>query len=118
MKTKHSVSPEKIENVDRILDSELSKVLSEPIRLKIIRFLVLNGACDVGTISAEFPQDRSVISRHLKMMSQAGLLLVEKKSRFVVYSFDGETFLKMMENQVKMVRNLVRPCLLSCKKKK
>ncbi len=92
---------------DRIADDDLFKVLSEPVRIRIIRFLAVNGPCDVGTIAASFPQDRSVISRHLKMMLGNGLVCAEKKARNIVYSFDGFAFLDRLEQLTGMVRGFL-----------
>jgi DNA-binding transcriptional ArsR family regulator len=49
-----------------VLDSKFFKSLGEPVRVEIIRFLLLNGRADIATIAENMPQDRSVISRHLK----------------------------------------------------
>lgn len=89
---------------DRIAEDDLFKILSEPARIALIRFLAVNGPSDIGTVAAAFPQDRSVISRHLKMMCNYGLLSAEKKSRSTVYSFDGYAFLGRLEALSSMVR--------------
>ena len=86
------------DGLDRIIDNDLFKILSEPSRVKILRFLAITGPSDVGTVSRAFTQDRSVISRHLKIMADAGILSAEKKSRNTVYTFDGYAFLHRLED--------------------
>ncbi len=118
-----TIKPEGIKtyesDFDRIADDDLFKVLSEPVRIRIIRFLAVHGPSDVGTIAASFPQDRSVISRHLKMMLGNGLVCAEKKARNTVYSFDGFAFLDLLEALTGMVRGFLgQYCDLGEKKTK
>lgn len=102
------------QDFDRIADDDLFKILSEPARIALIRFLAVNGPSDIGTVAASFPQDRSVISRHLKMMCDNGLLFAEKKSRSTVYSFDGYAFLDRLEALASMVRGFLdQYCVIS-----
>ena len=57
-----------------------------------------------------FAQDRSVISRHLRQLSEAGVLVREKRSRSVIYSIDGSKFLSKLEDIVALTRTLVEVC--------
>jgi len=61
-------------DIEEIFKNDLFRILSEPTRIKIIRFLVTSGPSDVSTIAAAFPQDRSVISRHLKQIRDSGVV--------------------------------------------
>lgn len=97
--------PCKQTNIDKIVNSDLFKILCEPVRIGIMRFLAVNGPSDIGTIAENFPQDRSVISRHLKMMLQSNIVTVEKKSRYSIYSFNGFEFLQKMETTVELIRS-------------
>ncbi len=51
-----------------IFDSKLFKALCEPVRVEIVKFLTAEGRCDVRTVAAHFPQDASVVSRHLALL--------------------------------------------------
>lgn len=107
---------EYIAEFDRIAGDSLFKILSEPARISLIRHLAVNGPSDISTIASAFPQDRSVISRHLKMMADYGLLTVEKRARSTVYSFDGYAFLNRLEGLASMVRGFLNAhCELSPK---
>ena len=64
-----------------VLDSKFFKSLSEPVRVQILRYLLLHGRADIGTIANILPQDRSVISRHLNLMQEVGILNCEKETR-------------------------------------
>lgn len=86
------------------IDGDFIKALAEPARIEILKFLILDGACDVNTLAAKLPQDRSVISRHLKIMENAGLLSSQKTGRHVIYVADGETSLQKSEQLVDVMR--------------
>ncbi|MBV1919431.1 MAG: metalloregulator ArsR/SmtB family transcription factor [Pseudomonadales bacterium] len=86
------------------IDSDFVKALTEPARIEILKLLILHGALDVQTLAEKMPQDRSVISRHLSLMKNAGLLSAQKNGRHMVYSVDGATALKKSEQLVESIR--------------
>jgi len=93
-----------------LIDSRFFKALSEPVRVQLLKFLILSGKSDIASIATAFPQDRSVISRHLQAMQRAGLLRSEKVSRHVYYEIDGETVLARFES----IASQIRQCLPHC----
>ncbi len=93
-----------------LIDSRFFKALSEPVRVQLLKHLIVNGKSDIASIAAAFPQDRSVISRHLQAMLQAGLLRSEKMSRHVFYEIDGGTVLAKFER----IAAQIRQCLPHC----
>ncbi|MEX1377652.1 MAG: metalloregulator ArsR/SmtB family transcription factor [Eubacteriales bacterium] len=109
-KYKGNIPQSNIDTIDGLIKDGIFKVLSEPVRLNIIKFLVINGESDISTIAKSFTQDRSVISRHLMVMEQAGILEKSKESRYVVYSFNGREFLSKLESVVETIRTLVDSC--------
>ena len=60
--------------------------LNDETRLKILRFIDENGAVCVCDIGAAFEMIQSRISRHLKILKDAGFLKVERKGRWAYYS--------------------------------
>ncbi|MBN2722920.1 MAG: winged helix-turn-helix transcriptional regulator [Deltaproteobacteria bacterium] len=82
-----------VEILKQALDHRLFKVFSEPVRSTILLFLLQNGKSDVNTISNAFPQDRSVVSRHLSMMKEAGILKVSREDRHRYYEVDADSFI-------------------------
>ena len=93
-----------------VLDSKFFKTLSEPVRVQILRFILLNGRVDIGTIADNMPQDRSVISRHLNLMQDVGILTGEKESRHMYYSINGQMFLERFI----AITELTKKCLDEC----
>ena len=92
--------------LDRALDSDLFKTLSESIRCKILRIVAINGPMDVMSVAEYFSQDRSVISRHLTMMAAAGILKSEKNKRSKIYWVNGPAILEKLERMTETVRFL------------
>ena len=60
--------------------------LNDETRLKILRFIDINGAVCVCDIESAFGMIQSRISRHLKILKEAGFLKVERKGRWAYYS--------------------------------
>lgn len=95
-------------------DSKFFKTLSEPVRVEILKFLMENGRSDVGTIADNMPQDRSVISRHLTLMHEAGILDCEKETRHMYYEVNGTNFIEKLENITNQIRRCISECCPSC----
>jgi len=90
------------------IDSDFVKALAEPARIEILKLLLVQGASDVKRLADNMPQDRSVISRHLATMENAGLLRVKKEGRHVVYSIDGQGMLQKSEQLVDVIRECLK----------
>jgi len=84
--------------------------LTEPARAQILKFLLLNGRADISTIAEALPQDRSVISRHLNMLAEAGIVIAEKDTRHRYYTIDGAAFL----NEFEAIVDNIRKCMAEC----
>lgn len=95
-----------------ILDSKLFKALCEPVRVEIVIFLTVEGRCDVGTISESFPQDGSVISRHLAVLHEAGILRREKEGRHVFFELDGPGIVDQMDAILERCKNVLPLCCM------
>jgi Predicted transcriptional regulators len=94
--------------LDNLLMQEIFKILTEPIRIELIKYLAINGPSDISTIAGNFKQDRSVISKHLKMMNKAGILILTKSSRHSIYEVDGMELLLKMESIVEDMKILLK----------
>ena len=91
-------------------DSKLFKILGEPVRMQILKYLLQNGRSDIGRISENLPQDRSVISRHLNMMFENNVLRCEKENRYRFYSINGSALLQKLEALVEQMRKCISVC--------
>ena len=72
--------------IDRCLDAALFKALADPTRVLLLACLMkCRRPCAVSEIAECCSVDLSVVSRHLRIMEQAGLLSAEKEGRVVRY---------------------------------
>ena len=60
--------------------------LNDETRLKILRFIDENGAVCVCDIESAFNMIQSRISRHLKILKEAGFLRVDRQGRWDYYA--------------------------------
>jgi ArsR family transcriptional regulator len=75
------------EAVGEVLDVRLFKALGDPSRIAILRRLVEHGKpMTVGEVAECCPTCVSVVSRHLAMLREAGILEARREGREVYYS--------------------------------
>jgi ArsR family transcriptional regulator len=74
--------------VERATEDFLQTIgaLNDETRLRILRFIDINGAVCVCDIESAFGMIQSRISRHLKILKEAGFLRVERKGRWAYYA--------------------------------
>lgn len=96
--------------VVQMLDGAFLRALSEPARLQVLRVLLTEGPSDIAGIAAHFPQDRSVVSRHLKVLHEAGIVRAEKSGRHRIYEIDGAAFVETLEHIAAEARRLYGVC--------
>ncbi|MGB0906913.1 MAG: ArsR/SmtB family transcription factor [Maricaulaceae bacterium] len=94
-----------------VLDTNFFKALCEPIRVEIIRKLITIGACDVGTIAKGLAPDRSVISRHLATLEQAGITASRKIGRRVLYDLNGPYIRDKVADIMKVAEPMAKLCV-------
>lgn len=94
-----------------VFDTNFFKALCEPIRVEIIRKLITLGACDVGTIAHGLAPDRSVISRHLSTLEQAGITASRKIGRRVLYDLDGPYITDKVASILKAIEPMASLCV-------
>jgi ArsR family transcriptional regulator len=72
--------------LDKALDADLFKALSDPTRLKLLACLAKCGRmCSVTEVAECCSVDFSVVSRHLAMLADAGVLDFNKDGRTTFY---------------------------------
>lgn len=60
--------------------------LNDETRLRILRFIEMHGKVCVCDIEASFEMIQSRVSRHLKILKEAGFLKLEREGRWAYYS--------------------------------
>ncbi len=104
----HMNKDDAIEKSLKQIDNDFIKALAEPVRIEILKLLIVHGESDVKNLAERMPQDRSVISRHLVLMHKSGLLKLKKEGRHVIYSIDAESALYKSEKIVAAIRECIQ----------
>lgn len=78
------------------------EALAHTVRLEIVAML-LDGEQCVCDIASNLHRDRTVISRHLLILEQAGILFSRKEGRRVFYKIADERVVELIRICLKMV---------------
>ena len=68
------------------------------------------GRADVTEIAAELPQERSVVSRHLQVLLEAGIVRASKVGRQMFYEVDGLAIIQRLENILLHTKSIAPFC--------
>ncbi len=69
-----------------VLSPRFFKALCEPTRIKLLeRLAAANEPCSVGRLAECCPVDMSVVSRHLAILRDAGVIESERRGKQVLY---------------------------------
>lgn len=60
--------------------------LNDETRVRILKFLNTNGECCVCNLESSFSMIQSRLSRHIKILKEAGFLCVRRDGRWAYYS--------------------------------
>lgn len=93
-----------------IIDTAFFRALCEPSRLEVVSAMVTVGRADISEIAKHTPLDRSVVSRHLKTLEQAGLAVSQKEGRQVFYELDGPAIMSKFKSAMTAIEPLVPLC--------
>lgn len=93
-----------------IIDTAFFRALCEPSRLEVVSAMVKLGRADITEIAKQTPLDRSVVSRHLQILEQAGLAVSQKEGRQVFYELDGPAIMDKFKSSMAAIEPLVPLC--------
>lgn len=68
------------------------------------------GRADVSDVAKEVPLDRSVVSRHLRVLELVGIAVSHKEGRRVFYELDGPAIMHKFEKILMSLAPLVPLC--------
>lgn len=92
--------------LEEAMDFEFYRVLFDPVRSKIMVFLGVHGDSSISDIAKHFPQDRTVISRHLNLMSRYGIVSKTKKSREYIYHLNSDFVIDKFDKTTTSLKEL------------
>ena len=93
-----------------MLQGKLLRALCDPGRQQLVEYLTAHGRSDIGTIATAFPHDRSVISRHLALLDEAGVVRRVKEGRHVFVEIDGPAIVARVRGILARFEALVPHC--------
>ena len=65
---------------------KIISALNDETRIKLLKFINTNGKCCVCDLENSFDMIQSRLSRHLKILKEAGYLMVQRDGRWAFYS--------------------------------
>ncbi|WP_420230856.1 ArsR/SmtB family transcription factor [Pseudomonas sp. ABY48] len=92
------------------LDGAFFKALCEPSRVAVLKRVMQLGRADIGEIAQGLPQERSVVSRHLQVLLEAGIVRGTKVSRQMFYEVDGPAVVARLEAILEHMKCLTPFC--------
>ena len=95
-------------HIEDIMDFDFYKALFDPVRSEIIVFLSSHGKKNISEIAYNFTQDRSVISRHLELLSRYGIVIKTKVSRCIIYEANSELIVDKFEETTQNLKRLIQ----------
>ncbi|MCL7415553.1 MAG: metalloregulator ArsR/SmtB family transcription factor [ANME-2 cluster archaeon] len=75
---------------------KIFKALGDETRLRIVSYLLMKDCCACN-FTSRINKDQTTISRHLKILVEAGILKNEKDGRNIVYSIKDEYVKKFLK---------------------
>jgi DNA-binding transcriptional ArsR family regulator len=92
------------------LDANFFKAIAEPVRQQIVLILLQEGRSNVQAVAQHLVQDRSVVSRHLAFLEQAGFVRSHRIQRFTEYELDGPAIIGKLEKLLAHLRTAAALC--------
>ncbi|MBY9078574.1 winged helix-turn-helix transcriptional regulator [Paenibacillus sp. HN-1] len=89
------------------INIEFFRALFDPVRSELLIFLSANGEMTIGEIAEYFPQNRSVISRHLDFMNRFNIVQRRKEGREVYYKANNEFIVDTFEEAASNMKALL-----------
>ena len=65
---------------------KIASALNDETRIKLLKFINIYGKCCVCDLENSFEMIQSRLSRHLKILKEAGFLKLEREGRWAYYS--------------------------------
>ncbi|MEI8324865.1 MAG: ArsR family transcriptional regulator [Betaproteobacteria bacterium] len=101
---------EALADLAKALEVGFFKAIADPVRQRIILILLQNGKSSIQDVTKHMTQDRSVISRHLMLLKQAGVVKREKTDHSTEYELDGNSIIVKLEMLLNSLRLAAQQC--------
>ena len=74
---------------------DVFQAIADPTRRSLLQLLVDRGELPVNAISGHYPISRTAVSKHLRVLAEAGLVLERKVGRETRYRLETEPLLEL-----------------------
>ncbi len=78
--------------------SEIFKAFAHPLRLKIACGLMHKGKCNVNTMVERLGVSQSLISQHLNILKNCGVIKGYREGNIIWYKLENELALMLLKN--------------------
>ncbi len=99
-----------IDGLNEVLDSKFLTALAEPSRIDVLKQVIRLGKADISELSEGLNLDRSVISRHLGILKDAGILIRDKQGKHVYYQLDPSQAIQKFKTILKHLEEMIAIC--------
>ncbi|MGV3667029.1 MAG: ArsR/SmtB family transcription factor [Leptospira bouyouniensis] len=99
-----------IDALNQVLDSKFLAALAEPSRIEVLKQVIRFGKADISELSEGLSLDRSVISRHLITLQEAGILIRDKQGKHVYYQLDPNQAIQKFKVILNHLEEMVAIC--------
>lgn len=79
--------------------------LSDRTRIEIINFIMEKGEASVREISENTGKSQSLISHHLACLRNCGVLKIEKRGKYSIYSINGDRVKEIVKLSLEHIRD-------------
>jgi len=76
--------------------TKIFSALGHPIRLNIACGLYRNGKCNVNTMSERLNISQALVSQHVKILKEAGIIEGKREGNIIWYSISSEKTKKLL----------------------
>jgi len=99
-----------LDSLDDILDSKFLNSLSDSTRVSVLKKVIQLGRADVTLIAKGLPWDKSVVSRNLTFLNDAGVLKRSKVGKQVFYEPDVSNILQRFRDITAGIEMIIMSC--------
>lgn len=99
-----------IDALNHVLDSKFLTALAEPSRIEVLKQVIRHGKADISELTEGMHLDRSVISRHLGILQEAGILIRDKQGKHVYYQLDPSQAIQKFKMILNHLEEMVAIC--------
>jgi DNA-binding transcriptional ArsR family regulator len=72
------------------VSSDIMRALAHPLRMRVLSFIDSNEDACVSAIHTGLGLEQSLVSQHLRILRQAGLVFTRRRGKFVYYALNYE----------------------------